>query len=135
MEHKAVRILTGATHVLFFLAAAFWLATAVVLFGGVVSIGAVDQSTIDLLGVLMIVGAVALGLLGWRSLSGSRLVDAVAVVVAVVNAVTALADDAGPADVAYFGFSLVLLGTLVAAILARRSANRGRSTPDGSERR
>jgi len=133
MGHRVARVLAVATRVLFFLAAAFWLVTAVGLLGGVVSIGAVDRSTVNLLGVLMIAAAAVLALLGWRCLSGSRLVDAVAVTVTIVNAVTALADEAGPADVAYFGFSLVLLGTLVATILARRSANRGRSTPDGLE--
>ncbi len=77
------------------------------------------------LGMVMVADAGTLAFLGWRCLTGRRVIDAVAVIVAVGNIVVTFTDQVGTLDLVYLSFAVTLLGTLVSSLVVRRKLEPG----------
>ena len=114
--------LTMIVRGMFAVAAVLWLVVGLLAASGAISIGPVDTSVRWALVVLMTAAAGVLAFLAWRVLTGSRWVDAFAVLVAFGNVLVTVIDDVGTYDLAYLAFSIVLLGALLGALMQRRRA-------------
>jgi len=110
-----------ATRFLFSVTGVFWVGVAVLIQTGLVSPGPTEFEAATVLQLLLLCAGVVMGLLAWRSLRGNRWVDALAVVVAVLNVVTTLTDQVGPIDLACLILAVALLGFLVWALLPVRA--------------
>ena len=111
--HKAA-VLT--TRLLFVITALLWLGVGILVLLRAFDLGPVSSAIRNVLGTVMLVAATALALLGWRVFTGSRLINGLAVVVAVVNVVLTLTDQVGGYDMAYLALSIALLGSLLVAL-------------------
>lgn len=111
-----------ATRCLFTAAAVAWLALGVLVGLGAVSVGPVPHEFVGVLAVLLVLGALVMAALAWRSLRGDPWIDLFALAAAILNVLVTFGDDIGAIDIAYLVFSLTLLGALVWALVARRSA-------------
>jgi tetrahydromethanopterin S-methyltransferase subunit C len=112
--------------VLFGVLGAFWLALGALAVFGVVDFGL--SAGARSLGLLMLGNGTALALAGWQTLRGRRVVDFLAVILVLANAVLSVTDEVGPLDLAYLLVSCTLLGLLVVG--SARGVGKGRG---GSE--
>ena len=96
---------------LFGVVAGFWLVAGVLAVVGVVDFG-LDKGA-PLLGLLMLGNAAALGLAGFLSLRGHRLVDFGALAVVAVNALLSVTDEIGLLDLVSLAASVGLLVLLI----------------------
>jgi hypothetical protein len=80
--------------------------------------GPVSPATVAALGAGMFGAAALMTFLAWRVLRGSRLVDGIALAVAVGNVVLTLTDDVGAYDLAYLALSLALLASLLVGLVS-----------------
>lgn len=111
---RKVAVLT--TRLLFVMTALLWLTVGILVLTRAFDLGPVSSAIRSVLGTAMLAAASALAFLAWRVLTGSRLIDGLAVVVAVVNVVLTLTDEVGGYDIAYLVLSIVLLGSLLVAL-------------------
>ncbi len=103
---------------LFALAAGFWLVTGALAALGVLDFGL--SSGARVLGILMLGNGAALGLAGWLSLHGYRLVDFASLAVVGVNALFSVTDEIGLLDLLSLLVSVALLVLLVVNMRAER---------------
>ena len=106
--------------VLFSVAAGFWLVIGALAMFGIVDLGFGSANASRVLGLLMLGNGVALGLAGWLSLRGHRLVDYGALAVVALNALLSVTDEIGVLDVV----SLLVNGALLVLLVVNLRAQR-----------
>jgi hypothetical protein len=109
---------------LFGVLGAFWLVVGGFAVSGALDFGLPEGARI--LGILMLGNGAALVAAGWVSLRGHRVVDFLAVLLVLVNAVPSLTDEVGVLDVASLAVNGTLLGLLVAGLRSRPGNSEGR---------
>jgi hypothetical protein len=110
------------TRLLFVISALVWFAVGILVLTRAFDLGPVSSEIRSVLGTAMLAAAMTLAFLAWRVLTGSRLIDGLAVVVALVNVAVTLTDEVGGYDIAYLALSIVLLGSLLVALPASAQA-------------
>ena len=87
---------------------------------GVIDFGLTSGARV--LGILMLRNGAALGLAGWRSLRGQRLIDCASLAVVGVNALLSVTDEIGLLDVLSLLVSVALLVLLIVNMRRRSRA-------------
>ena len=110
---------------LFGVLGAFWLLAGVFAVSGALDFGLPGGARV--LGILMLGNGAVLGSAGWLSRRGYRMVDFLAVLLVLANAVLSLTDEVGVLDLASLLLTGTLLGLLVAGLRSKPTTPTGGS--------